>query len=407
MAGYVIGNSKSKPSMANRDEKFGVNNITGIYTGTVVSNQDSLYTGRINVRIPEFGSPAADEPDTGTICLLMTPYGGIQSINESTQNFREYNESPKSYGMWPQPPEVGTQVVVGFTPAMEQGILLGSLIAKDRNHMMGGNASSFSYKNTTTDEQLVTPASEKNPFDTVDPDTRPVDRIATQTLIDQGLQEDLMRGHSQSSARRESPSKVFGISTLGGHTLVLDDGDSEGISKNIRIKTRGGAQILMDDTTGTVFINNHLASAYIEMDPDGRIDIYSQKEISVHTEGDYNVHAEGFINMQADLGVNIKSTGEGIKLQSTVGDINIHSASNLNLQADANGNLLCAGNYTETAGRIDMNGPPATPATDPIVNELSQNTGVTESISTRVPEHHPWKGATGQYEKFSTGEGNK
>ena len=401
--GYNVKGSKSRPSMSTRDEKFGINNITGVYVGTVVNNADSLYTGRINVRIPEFGSPV-DGDDVGTICLLTTPYGGVTDIKASSQEFTNYDESPRSYGMWTQPPEVGTQVVVAFTSAMHQGILIGSLIAKDRNYMMGGNASSLTY---VGDTQSVTPSSEKNPYDTVDPDTRPADIQSAINLTEQGLAGDLLRGHSQSSARRESPSKVFGITTLGGHTLTLDDGDVGGISKNIRIKTRGGAQVLMDDTTGTVFINNHAANAYIEMDKDGRIDIYSQKDVSVHAEGDYNIHAGGNINMQADQGINMKSTGTGIKLHSTIGNIDVHSQMDINLQADGNGNLLVAGNYTETAGRIDMNGPQAGSATDPTSSQLGENTGVKESVSTRVPEHHPWKGATGQYEKFTTGEGNK
>ena len=111
--------------------------------------------------------------------------------------------------------------------------------------------------------------------------------------------------------------------------------------------------------------------------------------------------------MQADLGINMKSTGTGIKLHSTVGNIDVHSETDINLQADGNGNLLVAGNYTETAGRIDMNGPQASGATDPTSSQLGENTGVKESVATRVPEHHPWKGATGQYEKITTGEGNK
>ena len=403
MSGYNIKNPKSRPGMSTRNEKFGINNITGLYVGTVINNSDSLFTGRIQVRIPEFGS-AADNEDAGTICLLSTPYGGITSIKDSSEQFKDYDESPKSYGMWPQPPEVGTQVLVAFTSTIEQGILLGSLIAKDRNHMMGGNASSLSY---VGDTQSVTPASEKNPYDTVDPDTRPADTELVINLDEQGLAGDLLRGHSQSSARRESPSKVFGITTLGGHVLTLDDGDAEGVSKNIRIKTRGGAQVLMDDTTGTVFINNHAANAYIEMDKDGKIDVYSQAGVSIHTEGDYNVHAGGNINMQADRGINLKSTGTGIKLHSTLGNIDVYSAKNLNLQADANGNVLIAGNLTEKAARIDMNGPSPDGAMRPATTQLTENTGVTESVASRVPEHHPWKGATGQYEKFTTGEGNK
>ena len=163
----------------------------------------------------------------------------------------------------------------------------------------------------------------------------------------------------------------------------------------------------MDDTTGTVFINNHAANAYIEMDKDGKIDVYSQAGVSIHTEGDYNVHAGGNINMQADRGINLKSTGTGIKLHSTLGNIDVYSAKNLNLQADANGNVLIAGNLTEKATRIDMNGPIPDGAMRPATTQLTENTGVTESVASRVPEHHPWKGATGQYEKFTTGEGNK
>ena len=389
--------------MANKNEKFGINNITGVYVGTVVENSDSLYTGRINVRIPEFGSPV-DGKNIGTICLLATPFGGITNIKESSEQFQSYDDSPKSYGMWPQPPEIGTEVVVAFTNSVEQGIVIGSLIAKDRNHMMGGNASSFSYAGDTT---TVSPASEKNPYDTVDPDTRPADTEAAAILVEQGLSGDLMRGHSQSSARRESPSKVFGITTLGGHTFTLDDGDAEGISKNIRIKTRGGSQILMDDTTGTVFINNHKANAYIEMDTDGKIDIYSQSDVSVHAQKDFNIHAGGNINMQADQGVNIKSTGTGIKMFSAIENIDIYSAKDLNLKADANGNVKIAGNWTEKAAVIDMNGPEPSDAQQPKINPLNANKGITESVASRVPEHHPWQGATGQYEDFSTGEGNK
>lgn len=414
MSGYTIKSHNSKQPMSTKNEVFGINNITGIYVGTVTNNKDSLHTGRIFVRIPELGSNPSTDNDI--VCLLCTPFGGYytkpegdsnttQDIRNSSQRINIDDESVRSYGMWTQPPSIGTQVVIGFSAAIEQGIVLGSLISKDRNHMMGGNASSQVYSDPQPNYQ---PAVEKNPNDTLDPDTRPVDQEVITTLIKQGLAGDWLRGHSQSSARRESPSRVFGITTLGGHVLTLDDGENKsGHSKNIRIRTRGGAQILMDDTTETVFVINHSGSAYVEMDKEGKIDIYSQSDISLHSEGDYNVHAKGSINMEAEQGVNIKSIGTGIKLHSTVGDIDIHSASNLNLQADANGNLLVAGNYKETAGRIDMNGPVADSATDPDVNTLSMNKGVKSSVSTRVPEHHPWQGATGSLERIVSGEGNK
>lgn len=403
MSGYNFKKNNSKqPGSVHQNSVLGVNNISGVYIGTVTNNKDSLYTGRISVRIPEFGTDPNSENDI--ICLLSTPFGGYTDPKASSQQIKDDNSSPRSYGMWPQPPDIGTRVVVLFTGSQEQGIVVGSLISKDRNHMMGGNSSSFSYAGNET---TVMPATEKNPNDTNDPDTRPVDKELFALLRQQGLEFDWLRGHSQSSARRESPSKVFGITTKGGHVFTLDDGQDDGNSKNIRIKTRSGAQILLDDTTGTVFINNHLANAYIEMDKHGKIDIYSQNDISVHAEGDYNIHAGGNINMQADQGINMKSTGTGIKMHSTIGNIDIHTASNLNLQADANGNVLVAGNWTEQAARIDMNGPAPEAATNPATNSLTENKGVTSSVASRVPEHHPWSGVTGRVEKIVTGEGNK
>jgi hypothetical protein len=64
----------------------------------------------------------------------------------------------------------------------------------------------------------------------------------------------------------------------------------------------------------------------------------------------------------------------------------------MNLQADANGNVRVAGNYRETAGRIDMNGPSAAAASTPTMVQHAGNTNITQSVSSRVPEHEPWAG---------------
>ena len=75
-------------------------------------------------------------------------------------------------------------------------------------------------------------------------------------------------------------------------------------------------------------------------------------------------------------------------------------------EAGANGNLIAAGNYKEQASRIDMNGPAPASATKIDMNQLVENTNILESASTRVPEHHPWKGATGVQETFNVAKGN-
>jgi len=64
----------------------------------------------------------------------------------------------------------------------------------------------------------------------------------------------------------------------------------------------------------------------------------------------------------------------------------------MNLQTDSNGNLKVAGNLRQTASRIDLNGPEASAASQPIVNQLAGNTSTVQSIAGRVPEAEPWAG---------------
>lgn len=399
------GTNSRVPEKVQQGSLGGVNLLNGIYVGTVVSTVDSIYTGRIQVHFPEFGANSSPY-----WVLMVTPFGGYTSPKDSSGDPTQYGNdessesgSPKSYGMWPQPPAEGTEVICAFTTRHNVGYLLGSAIGIDRNHMMGGKASALNY----AQEGTILPVSEKNPYDSNDPDTKPADPSGGQKLLDQGLENDYVRGHSMSSARRESPSRVFGITTSDGHVITMDDGDSGGNSRNIRLRTKNGAQILMDDTTEIVFITNHNGNAYIEMDKDGRIDVYSQKDISYHAEGDFNLHAKGNINMQADNGVQIKSIGaDGVKVEATAGDYDLFAAKDFKFEAGANGNMIAAGNYKEQASRIDMNGPAPSSATKIDMNQLVENTNVLESAATRVPEHHPWKGATGVQESFNVAKGN-
>ena len=400
MAGLIKHTGVKVSGIAKQSNEAGINNLSGIYVGEVIDNADSLYTGRISVRISEFGAKTSDR-----ICLLATPYGGHSKIQDSGNDEKKEAQAPASYGLWPQPPEVGTNVVVAYTGSIEQGIVMGSLIAKDRNAMMGGRASGQVYADGQTS---LGPAVEKNPKDTNDADTKPLDEYFQSVLNQQGLSLDYVRGHSQSSARRESPSKVFGITTRQGHVLTMDDGDDKNASNNIRLRTKSGAQILMDDSNGFVFITNQSGDAWVEMDFAGHIDVYSKAGISMHTEGDYNVHAKGSINMQAEIGVNIKSTGgDGIKLETTQGAIDVYSALDMNLQSATNYNLLVAGNQVITGTQIDMNpSKEALPATKtPIQNQIS-NTNIKTSTASRVPEKHPWQGVSGVEETFTSGKGN-
>jgi|TARA_R110001599_G_scaffold11584_6_gene54952 hypothetical protein len=377
---------------------------SGQYIGIVTDNADSMYTGRISVRFGEFGSLKDSEVDH--ICLLCTPYGGITSTStdDVTSEETEYgndgtseNGTPKSYGMWTQPPAVGTSVLVVFVELLDQGIVVGSLMSRNRNHMMGGRASAESHDGT------IQPVGEKNPTDTGDEIKKPVDPIAKSWLKEQGLQDDYSRGHSLSSARRESPSHVFGLTTLNGHVFTMDDGDQNGDSKNVRLRSRGGAQILLDDTNKFVYITNHNGNAWVEMDEAGNIDVYSKKSVNIHSEEDLNFHADGNINMEAKKNINMKS--DIMSLESKT-DYYLKSGNDVIIQALNDIHNKSGSNHIETAPKIYMNSSTtAAAAPKPKVNKLDMNENVTESVSARVPEHHPWKGASKIQETIKTAKG--
>lgn len=381
---------------AKASQGYNINTINGIYIGEVINDKDAQHNGRITVKIPEFGA------DSERIILLTTPFGGNTEIKKDADKVDLEPGSSTTYGMWPQPPAIGSNVIVGFTGSMEQGFYLGYVPPKDRNSTMGGNASNEAYDGDGN--VILSQTTEKNSKDINDSVTKAAKQKQLFQLLESGLAVDYVRGHSQSGARRESPSKVVGWTSKMGHTISMDD---EETSDNIRIRTSGGNQILLDDTNGFIFISNKAGNGWIEMDADGRVDVYSQGGVSIATDGDYNVHAKGSINMQAEQGVNIKSSGaEGLKLESSVGSIDIHSAININSNADREINLTATNNYYLQAGRVDINGPAPTSAEKAAVQAQTTNTSVTASINSRVPEHHPWKGVKGVQETINTGKGN-
>lgn len=398
--GYYEKSSATKSGGLNASSR------EGLYLATVLETKDAARLGRIVVRIDAFGSTN----DSGKVNVsLLTPFGGLTNHKDAIDDIKAFGDSieettggtTKAYGMWPQPPAVGTVIVVAYVAGSAQPYYLGSSIATPQNHMLGGNGSSYHYD---SDQSIpFKPTGEKNPNDTTAQiHQRPVDTEAFNVLKTQGLEKDWARGHSSSSARREDSSRVFGITTRGGHVLSMDDGDLNGNNKNIRFRTRGGAQILIDDTNDFIFIINHAGTAWVEIDKDGKMDYYAKDDISFHTEADFNIHCKGNFNLQADAGIQQKAMGAGgIKHEAATGSIDHYAAKDMRHEAGANGHMKCGGRYYETASRIDMNGPAAASAQKTAVTQHSNNKNVTQSVSGRVPEHHPWKGVTSQTDSFT------
>lgn len=385
----------------------------GPYLAKIVSHLDPTYMGTLEVQLMhEVGNDEAKEGQLHQVKYL-SPFGGQTSVDYVGEDPDDFNNTQKSYGFWMIPPDVGAVVVVIFIDGdPRKGYWIGCVQDQSMNFMVPGQAAT-SFHVDGTEERV--PVGEYNKIaqaSTVDPTAIPKPASPLQdVLTDQGLLKDDIRGITSSSARREIPSMVFGISTpgptdkrpgakkgkigksehkvsagfvsrLGGSTFVMDDGDdkflrrttaSEGppdyaaveqdeddglpeIPHNelFRLRTRTGHQILMHNSEDLIYIGNARGTTWIELSSDGKVDIYAEDSISMHTKQDFNFYADRDINMEAGRNFNLKVAD---RHQTEVGgDLNLLIAGNKNVSIDGDIGITVGGNnLITTAGDFDLN----------------------------------------------------
>ena len=362
---YLKGHaSTKKPSGSTWNQEWTSTN-PGPYLGIVKGNKDPARMGRLNVYIPSLVK--SDNPTEKQLitCDYLSPFYGAKGEQYTNGVSKEYSDSQHSYGFWAVPPDLDTKVLVIFAEGkMDQAYWIGCVQDAYTNHMTPGIASSDNTWDKVTGEQEGPPGAQQTVLDkqkTYGTKTVPSGELNRNTpgaltngnyettpkpvhpfadvLLRQGLIGDKIRGTTTSSARRETPSQVFGISTPGrkntgtpkrkvgakdseatdyvtrgtGHTFVMDDGAMDGTNQLTRLRTASGHQLLMHDTEGVVYIANGSGNAWIEMQSNGRIDLYSGVGgINMRTEGDFNLHSDSNINMHANGQVRFSSAKEMI-----------------------------------------------------------------------------------------------
>lgn len=390
-------------------------NNPGPFLAKVISHLDPTYMGSLEVQLlHEVGNDPGAEGQTSVV-KYMSPFMGSTSIDFVGED-ETYDNAQKSYGMWMIPPDPGSTVVVFFIEGdPRKGYWIGCVQDENMNFMMPGLAAT-SY-NIDGDEERVPVAEYNKTAITSGHNDSTKNKKAqhpfTKVLSTQGLLKDDIRGITTSSARRETPSMVFGISTpgpidkngpkgtigksedeipgafvsrLGGSTFVMDDGDDKFTRKTpagegppeyasveqdetdgdptiphnelVRIRTRTGHQILLHNSEDLIYIGNAKGTTWIELTSNGKIDIYAEDSISVHTKNDINFTADRDINLTAKRNVNVNA---GAANQFT---------------ATGATHIKSGGNHFETAAQIHMNGPAA----------------ATAPKASRIPEHEPWAG---------------
>jgi hypothetical protein len=454
---------KKLPEWARREDTPGVRIDSGPFIGYVKNNYDPLKAGRLQVWIPELGGDE-ETPSSWRTVSYASPYGGTtyKPIKDGGRN-NEFSQVPHSYGMWGVPPDVNCQVICTFiTGDPNRGYWFACINTDLSHYMLPGLAAGPVDTTNMTDEAMKAkyssesnwPVAEFNelaPSANIGPgfdkNLKPPHEPQAAILMDQGLDRDTVRGAVTSSSQRESPSQVFGISTpgrpgndpaddpqfkakmaagtltldditvktrKGGHTFIMDDGDQDGNSQLVRLRTAGGHQILMHDTEDVLYIANSTGTAWLEFTGGGHINVYSQQGINMRTEGEFNLHADKDINLNSGASVNInasssiaqqtaKHTTKSTSIAMQASSIGILSSGEMKIQG-ASGSFKTSSDLVLKGGKIYLN--TQTPADVAAVPALASNShtdtsaeasglwvsksAVFDSIVTVAPSHEPW-----------------
>lgn len=361
------------------DRTRGIGLGSGVYVAKVVSTMDPTFNGRLKVTLLKAqGNDVGTENQTYLV-NYASPFFGVTPFEAQGRNQNDFNDTQKSYGMWAIPPDVGVSVLVLFADGDPgRGFWFACVPPSFSNNMVPAIGATTNVAISEDDKKRYNttqplPVGEINKVynqqdQEIDAEKikKPVHPIADRFLR-QGTIEDDVRGPSVSSARRQVPNTVFGISTpgpldyspgskrmtigpaesqtvtpvpvsrLGGTQFVMDDGDdryqrktspSEGpveyadvnagekgltdipYNEYTRIRTRTGHQLLLHNSEDLIYLTNSSGSAWIEMTSNGKIDIYGADSISVHSENDLNIRADRDVNIEAGRNINMKATAE-------------------------------------------------------------------------------------------------
>jgi hypothetical protein len=459
-----------KPTKAYAES--GAGNTSGPFIGVVKNNVDKTHSGKIEVYIAAFGGSDPDSSRNWTPVSYMSPFIGISSSGKNPKSGPDksgdggYLGNPNSYGFWASSPDIGTEVVcifingnksqgyyIGCVPKVGLVQMVPAIGASSKVKPNDAEASSYAGANRLPTNEINT--ANPNVRDSSQPynETKPVHSYQSSIYAQQGLIRDDIRGVIGSSAQRESPSRVFGISTpggaiyeggynaatlgtavkngvdpsklkqlgrTGGHTFVMDDGSLQGKDQHIRLRTSAGHQITMSDSGQTLFITHANGQSWVELGKEGTIDIYSTNSFNVRTHGDINFHADRDINLHAGRNLNVNA--ESISHESTKdysvragGSFKGYTVNSFTFKADASIAMSTSGSFgLKSDGVMSIKGSkvnlntdspndaPDVPAmsktkhTDTLFSQskgwLSASPNL-ESIATRVPTHQPFIGA--------------
>lgn len=437
--------------------------------GIVKNNVDPSRSGRIQVFIANIGSEDPNDSNNWITVGYLSPFYGVSTpgndINSGdADGYGKYVGNPQSYGFWATAPDLGTEVVCVFISGdINQGYYIGCVPKAGLLQMTPGmGASSVVVPNAGeaktyggADRLPVGEVNYSNPAiknsGTIASDPKPVQSYQSSIMLQQGLVRDNVRGVISSSAQRETPSRVFGLSTpgrniyeggynnsnvmeaansadksklqtvgkTGGHSMVMDDGTIDGKDQLMRFRTADGHQILMSDSGQTLFIIHANGQSWIELGKEGTIDMFSTNSVNIRTQGDLNLHADRDVNINAKRNFNFYAKDANIETdnnlniragatfaQYAVGKYTVRADSDLSLASGSSASLASSGSTYINGGKVNLNTGQSgtTPATVPVITKTNHldtafstakgwmypSPSALISVASRAPTHQPW-----------------
>jgi len=438
----------------------------GPFYGIVKNNIDPTRSGRLQVYIATFADGDPDDSSKWTTVSYLPSFFGYTPPSSGNSGDGAYPGNPNSYGMWFTPPDVGLTVLCIFANGdRSQGFYIGVVPEQSVGYMVPAIGASSNFVPENANQAAYFSQAARLPVTEININNqayegsgrfsdkpRPVQSAVAAVMFQQGLINDFERGPIMSSSQRESPSQCYGISTpgtpiyqggmspenlksradagqltpndmrvigrMGGHTLVMDDGDINGNEKLMRFRTSAGHQILMSDSGNFMYFVHANGQTWIELGSEGTVDVYAANSINLRTQGDLNMHADQDINMYAKRNFNVRADAD-ITLDATKklnlisqDKLNIYSRSGIGVKSDGTlalqsssaGSWSGGGSLIFSATGIDLNSAPAPSVTAPKGTETTmlddtkfdtssgwqQAPGSLQSIVSRAPTHEPY-----------------
>ena len=449
---------------------------SGIFIGVVKQIDTTTRTGRLQVYVKQLGGPDPDNPSNWKLVSYASPFFGQTTGKKGTEFVKAgpgqntFLNTTQTYGFYMIPPDIGNQVLCCFIDGEPAGYWFACINKSASIYMTPGIGAvdtklidpvSIQESGLTLDSNKKYPVSEWNenlqagyskPTKEV---PKPLHIYKTVQLLVSGLDGDEVRGPITSSSQRDPISSVFGFSTpgrpipsqdpandenlatrlttgdfnpkefdvtarVGGHSLIMDDGDIYGKNNLVRLKSANGHQILMHDTEGIIYISNANGNAWVELTREGDILIYGARDMSVRTSGNLMMHSDKNISFFAREDINIAAAKnlnvEALEINQTAltkmallgKKIQMKSGSTLDVVSNSTMRVKASGKVSINGSSISLNGSGNNPTIDnverikqyrlpdvfPLENgpavQFVATDGVLFTTNYKVPTHEPY-----------------